>query len=374
MAAKSVWVKDSEAVVCMSCQSKFSVMRRRHHCRNCGNIFCSQCSSRTFACPQVGGGLSSPQRVCDDCYSLLSGTDSASMPRRSSIPSFDSGTDIPRSRVSSRSGMPSPLTGSPEFQLNDILAIILAGDLDQFVTYCAMHPTVDVNALAADQLPYLHHATASGHSALCRALLDAGAIVDFRSPAGETALHVAARLGRDQCGSVLVAAGADANVLTPTPAGQSPLHLGAFAGHTNMCRVLLDAAADINATTPDQHTALHGALVRGRTETCRLLIERGCDVSTANRDGRTPLHTAAERNATVLQSLLERGASVHAVDAVHKRTPLHCAARQGQLASVQALLTFGAARNVIDAHGKTPADLARDEGFTRTAETLEASP
>lgn len=32
------WVPDNEAPVCMSCKSIFTVVRRRHHCRNCGKV------------------------------------------------------------------------------------------------------------------------------------------------------------------------------------------------------------------------------------------------------------------------------------------------------------------------------------------------
>jgi hypothetical protein len=41
----SHWVPDSEATKCCSseCGSEFNVLTRRHHCRQCGNIFCGEC-------------------------------------------------------------------------------------------------------------------------------------------------------------------------------------------------------------------------------------------------------------------------------------------------------------------------------------------
>lgn len=35
------WIPDNEAPVCMSCKAMFTVVRRRHHCRNCGKVLLS---------------------------------------------------------------------------------------------------------------------------------------------------------------------------------------------------------------------------------------------------------------------------------------------------------------------------------------------
>ena len=39
------WESDSDVSNCRKCESSFSVTRRRHHCRQCGRIFCSDCSN-----------------------------------------------------------------------------------------------------------------------------------------------------------------------------------------------------------------------------------------------------------------------------------------------------------------------------------------
>ncbi|RNF04886.1 putative phosphatidylinositol (3,5) kinase [Trypanosoma rangeli] len=40
---QALWVDDRYAVRCRGCDARFNVMRRRHHCRNCGQVFCSEC-------------------------------------------------------------------------------------------------------------------------------------------------------------------------------------------------------------------------------------------------------------------------------------------------------------------------------------------
>ncbi|CAH1713115.1 unnamed protein product [Aphis gossypii] len=60
------WVPDNEAPVCMSCKAIFTVVRRRHHCRNCGKVFCSRCSSNSVPLPRFGH--LKPVRVCNRCF------------------------------------------------------------------------------------------------------------------------------------------------------------------------------------------------------------------------------------------------------------------------------------------------------------------
>jgi len=65
------WVEDREAKECMSCKIAFTFVIRKHHCRNCGGIFCSNCSSKKIAILKYG--LTEPVRVCNSCYTKLGG-------------------------------------------------------------------------------------------------------------------------------------------------------------------------------------------------------------------------------------------------------------------------------------------------------------
>jgi len=61
------WLSDKEATNCRQCNKEFSIARRKHHCRNCGEIFCHSCSDNTMPLPSSA----KPVRVCDLCHTLL---------------------------------------------------------------------------------------------------------------------------------------------------------------------------------------------------------------------------------------------------------------------------------------------------------------
>ncbi|XP_063313760.1 lateral signaling target protein 2 homolog isoform X3 [Pelobates fuscus] len=60
------WVPDEACNVCTACKAPFTVIRRKHHCRSCGKIFCSRCSSHSAPLPRYG--QMKAVRVCTHCY------------------------------------------------------------------------------------------------------------------------------------------------------------------------------------------------------------------------------------------------------------------------------------------------------------------
>ncbi|OQR81021.1 hypothetical protein ACHHYP_16840 [Achlya hypogyna] len=45
LVSEAQWVKDDEKSTCHGCEAPFTTFRRRHHCRACGQLVCSSCSS-----------------------------------------------------------------------------------------------------------------------------------------------------------------------------------------------------------------------------------------------------------------------------------------------------------------------------------------
>ncbi|XP_064612506.1 rabankyrin-5-like [Liolophura sinensis] len=59
----------NEGENCLECNVKFGIKTRKHHCRHCGRLLCSKCSSKDI--PIVKFNLSKPVRVCDICFDVF---------------------------------------------------------------------------------------------------------------------------------------------------------------------------------------------------------------------------------------------------------------------------------------------------------------
>lgn len=61
------WQNEEDIDECHSCKQQFSVTKRKHHCRHCGKIFCSDCITKTVN----SGPKMRPAKVCDVCHTIL---------------------------------------------------------------------------------------------------------------------------------------------------------------------------------------------------------------------------------------------------------------------------------------------------------------
>lgn len=66
---KQYWMPDSVSKECYECCEKFTTFRRRHHCRVCGQIFCSQCCNEQI--PGKIFGCTGDLRVCTYCCKVV---------------------------------------------------------------------------------------------------------------------------------------------------------------------------------------------------------------------------------------------------------------------------------------------------------------
>ncbi|CAL8113792.1 unnamed protein product [Orchesella dallaii] len=65
------WVRDEASDSCTGCSLKFTITERKHHCRNCGQVFCAKCSR--FESEIFRLKILKPVRVCEPCFVNLKG-------------------------------------------------------------------------------------------------------------------------------------------------------------------------------------------------------------------------------------------------------------------------------------------------------------
>ncbi|KAI2628874.1 VHS domain-containing protein [Hypoxylon sp. NC1633] len=143
----------TDSDVCMRCRTSFTFTNRKHHCRNCGNCFDQQCSTKTLPLPHLG--IMQPVRVDDGCYAKL--TD------RSSKPAFskqESSPSIPSSfphKNSSSSAM-QPRNARVDDAFDEDLKKALAMSLEEVQSHSKGYVAPVDNALLAP------HPKTNGHS------------------------------------------------------------------------------------------------------------------------------------------------------------------------------------------------------------------
>ncbi len=102
----TLWMPDKICKVCYNCEDPFTMYRRRHHCRICGQIFCDRCSSEVIDgsnIPRLGPGL---HRSCKMCHDLILEQNSLTTYTRSKP--ISNGEGIPTRQMSRRNSKSNP--------------------------------------------------------------------------------------------------------------------------------------------------------------------------------------------------------------------------------------------------------------------------
>ncbi|OZJ06649.1 hypothetical protein BZG36_00277 [Bifiguratus adelaidae] len=66
---KDYWMPDDNCRECYECKKPFTVFRRKHHCRICGQIFCANCASHIL--PGAKFNVEGAVRVCNYCHRAM---------------------------------------------------------------------------------------------------------------------------------------------------------------------------------------------------------------------------------------------------------------------------------------------------------------
>ncbi|CAG9540170.1 unnamed protein product [Cercopithifilaria johnstoni] len=155
----------------------------------------------------------------------------------------------------------------------------------------------------------LHLSAQHGHGKIVIVLLAKHADARMRNARAETALDVAARLGKANVCRLLICncpelALQSASECITTDPGRSrhlaqvvyPLHAAARHGHIDCLQILCHSGFNLDYVT-EEGSALHVAALFGKVEAVKLLLEQGISVDIRDGQGRTVLETLAEHES-----------------------------------------------------------------------------
>lgn len=140
-------------------------------------------------------------------------------------------------------------------------ALLLVDDWHNFTDHRLTSKHVEKSGLS------LALATKSNFHKIVKLLVDAGVDVNFQDEQGETALHIAARFGHEDCARALLAPVNGERLVNVEIAEKSynwtPLFIASVNGHMPIVKLLINGGAQINKLdssqwTPQEHAALRG--------------------------------------------------------------------------------------------------------------------
>ena len=276
----------------------------------------------------------------------------------------------------------------------DIVALLLQNGADP-------NGVSEVNAYPGRVLP-LHAAVRSGRPAIPSMLLRAGADVEARDEAGNTALILAASTGSENMLLALLAGGAriestdnrgwtaltaarlknhpqieqillDLGATDPLQgsiarrpdkinldsipegeAGWTPLMYAAWRGDVNAVRHALQGQPLVDAIDSDGHTALSRAAWRGHVEIVDALLAAGADANIRQNNGFTPLLWATQdSHIETIRSLVDAHASLEAAIPATGYSAMLLACSRQDVETTELLLALGADINWRSPRGET---------------------
>lgn len=181
---------------------------------------------------------------------------------------------------------------------------------------------------------------------------------------GRTALMFAAAGGHIGAIRALISAGADVNYADF--ASCTALYQAARAGQNEAVAELLKSGAKVNARGPKGGSALVGATLSGSSETIATLLAHGAKVNVSSRDDGDPLEIVCrQKRADLVKLLCTRGDSkpdaaafASAFTAIMTWNFMSPPTEDQVLATIEALVEAGADVNAADPYGSTPLGLA----------------
>jgi glycerophosphodiester phosphodiesterase len=142
---------------------------------------------------------------------------------------------------------------------------------------------------------------------IVKLLVTAGFDVNQQDSDGETALHVVARFGHEECAAILLDKSYGQNPLVDIPEktfAWTPLFIACVDGHLSIAKLLLEAGADVERLDTSGWSATEHASLRGHLDIARCIgmevppaLSLGSDYTPTPSSSPSTLHSLDERRS-----------------------------------------------------------------------------
>ncbi|BFZ25392.1 hypothetical protein BsWGS_28431 [Bradybaena similaris] len=182
---------------------------------------------------------------------------------------------------------------------------------------------------------------------------------------GDSALHVAAKHGRDELINKIVNVHADINMRNFRE--QTPLYVAIQAGRFTTAAILITMGADLSGTDSNSVSLLHMAAASGSSDVIELLLARGMDPNLEDSFQNTPLHVAASKGGLYVQEHiavpgLYDDAVAESLDSINMvlnaALPKLMKKVTGHAQVVRCLISYGGSLTKMNANLQTPLNCA----------------
>lgn len=224
----------------------------------------------------------------------------------------------------------------------------------------------DANGRIQDGTSPLMISVRENHLPAAKKLLLAGAKPNYIAPFGESAMTLAAALGRQRFVQLLVDHGGRLHASE----GKRLLNIAAEHGHRGVVSLLLKLGEKPNKQDRYGRASIWYAADKGHTEVVKLLLKHK-GVLLKDNEGYSPLMRAVMGgHVGVVKKLLAVGAHINSRSPRQSHSPLMLAAANGQLAVLELLIKYKANINLQNKQGDTALILAARKGHRDCVKTL----